>query len=162
MVEDPEAATSLRLGIAWGQALNRRDRDGARACLHDDMVVIDHRPASTYAPETGADAYVELMLATGAVSDDVRWRWSDAFEDHPGLVGRAGVLMSGHLNDGGGSAEIRVDGVSVRRGDRLERIELFEPGTIAEQQNRVAELGTRLPVGSPASRADGHRPDAAV
>jgi ketosteroid isomerase-like protein len=162
LVEDPEGAATVRLGIAWLQALNRRDRAGLKACLHDDMVVIDHRPASTYASETRADAYVELMLATSSVSDDVRWWWSDAVEDHPGLVGRAGVLMSGHLNDGGGSAEIRVDGVHVRRGDRLERVELFAPGTIAEQQNRVAELRARPPLGSQASPADDHRPDAAV
>ncbi len=162
LVEDPEGAATVRLGIAWVQALNRRDRAGLKACLHDDMVVIDHRPVSTYTSETRADAYIELMLATSAVSDDVRWWWREAFEDHPGQVGRAGALMSGHLNDGGGSAEIRVDGVHVRRGDRLERIELFAPGTIAEQQSRIAELQARPPLGSQASPADGHRPDATV
>jgi hypothetical protein len=144
LVEDPEGAATPRLGIAWLQALNRRDREAARACLHDDLLLIDHRRVSTFAPQTDVERYLDQMFGAVAVADDLRWWLNDRVEVRSGLVGRAEMLMGGHLNDGGGWAEIRIDNVYSRRGDRFERIENYPPGTLAEQQARIAELEAQL------------------
>ena len=141
LVEDPEGAITVRLGIAWVQALNRRDRAAARACLHDDMLLVEHRPVSTFARETTVEPYLDQVFGVVAVADDLRWWWSDVYEGSPGVAGRTESLLRGHLNDGGGLAEIRVDLVYLRRGERLERFEMYEPEALAEQRGRVQELG---------------------
>lgn len=140
LVEDREGAITVRLGIAWVQALNRRDRAAARACLHDDMLLVEHRKLSSFARETTVEPYLDQILGAVAVADDLQWWWRDLYEDSPGLAGRSETLMRGHLNDGGGLAEIRVDLVYLRRGERIERIEMYEPEALAEQRARVAEL----------------------
>ena len=127
LVEDPEGAITVRLGIAWIQALNRRDRAAARACLHDDMLLVEHRRASTFGRETTAESYLDQVFGTVAVADDIQWWYNDVIEERPGLAGRTEALMRGHLNDGGGLAELRIDLVYLRRGERLERFEMYPP-----------------------------------
>ncbi len=131
---------SFRLGIAWFQALNRRDMSAARACLTDDMVLIEHRPLSGFPPElrTG-DAYLELLSSLMELSDDIRWYYADP-GDPADPVGRCEILLTGHWNAGGGWAEIPVGVVFVLRDDRFERIELYPPEATSEMGVRVAEL----------------------
>jgi len=62
------------------QSLNRRDREAVRACLHDDLVLIEHRHASTFARETDVESYVDLMLGAVAVADDLRWWWNNGHQ----------------------------------------------------------------------------------
>ena len=144
LVDDPEGAITVRLGIAWIQALNRRDRGAARACLHDDMLLVEHRRASTFGRETSAESYLDQIFGTVAVADDIQWWWNDVIEDRPGLAGRTEALLRGHLNDGGGSAELRIDLVYLRRGERIERFEMYPPDALAEQRARVAELAVQV------------------
>jgi len=139
LVEDPEAAATLRLGLAFSQALNRRDRAAAEECFSEDFVVTDHRPVSSFDQISGAAAYVELMLGGVAVADDLRWYSAEPVE-HAGTVGRVTVMLAGHLNDGGGWAELVSGSVYSRQGDRFVRLDFFSPDAIDEQEALVAEL----------------------
>ncbi len=135
--EDPEAVTSVQFGFAWFGALNRRDRAGARTCLVEDLVVVDHRPASAIEVR-GAEAYLEMLWSLMELSDDVRWWYVDAGE--PGRIGRASIMIAGHWNAGRGEAEIPVGVVFVLRGDAFERIELYPPRRRTRCDSRVEEL----------------------
>jgi len=139
LVEDPEAAATLRLALASYQALNRRDRAGAEACFSDDFVVTDHRPVSSFDQISGAAAHVELMFASVAVADDLRWYAAEP-ASHLGRAGRGTVMLAGHLNDGGGWAELVSGFVYSRLGDRFVRLDFFSPDAIDEQEALVAEL----------------------
>ena len=139
LVEDPEAAATLRLALGFYHALNRRDGAAAEECFSDDFVVTDHRPMSSFDQLSGATAYVELMFAGVAVADDLRW-YSAEPASHLGRVGRGTVMLAGHLNDGGGWAELVSGFVYSRRGDRFVRFDFFSPDAIDEQEALVAEL----------------------
>jgi hypothetical protein len=141
LVEDPEAAATLRLAHAFYHALNRRDRAAAEECFSDDFVVTDHRPIASFDRIAGAAAYIDLMFGAVAVADDLRWYAAEPLE-HGGKVGRGTVMLAGHLNDGGGWAELVSGLVYSRQGDRFVRLAFFSPEAIEQQEALVAELKT--------------------
>jgi hypothetical protein len=57
-----------------------------------------------------------------------------------GTVGRGTVTITGHFDAGGGAAEIRFGVVYTRRGERLDRFEVYAPEAVDEQRARVREL----------------------
>ena len=138
LAEDSHGAPTMRLAIAWLQALNRRDVDAARACLVDDFVMVDHRPASPFGVR-GADTYLEQIRSLFELSDDVRWLLTSEVEIH-GAVVRVTALTAGHWKLGGGRAEMLFGIVLSRRGDRFDRFEVYPAEAVEEQRARLAEL----------------------
>jgi hypothetical protein len=112
----------------------------ARACLTDDLVVVEHRPVSGFPPElrTG-NAYLELLSSLMELSDDIRWFYVDPGELTDG-IGRTEILLTGHWNAGGGWAEIPVGIVFALREGRFEHMELYPPEARTEMKVRMAEL----------------------
>ncbi|MFZ0042433.1 MAG: nuclear transport factor 2 family protein [Solirubrobacteraceae bacterium] len=140
IADDLEALLSMRLGIFWFQALNRRDLTAARACLADDMIVADHRPASPFPPHAqGGDAYFAQITSLLELSPDMHW-WLAAGGTAAGSLCICPMVLSGHWGQGGGWAEITLSAVTSRDGDRFDRFEFFAPDALAEQQARLAEL----------------------
>ncbi len=133
----PDVAASIQFGFAWFDALNRRDRVAARACLVEGLVVLDHRPASGIEVRD-AEAYLDLLWSLMELSEDIRWYYTDT--GLPGTIGHCWIAISGHWNTGGGEAEIPIGVTFVVRDDRFERIELYPPEATSEMQARVAEL----------------------
>ncbi len=143
IAEDLEALLSVRLGIAWVQALNRRDLPAARNCLADDMVIVDHRPASPFPSEMhGGDAYFARIQSLIELSTDVRW-WSGAGFVPAGALSISAIMITGHWILGGGWAEILLGVVNSRREDRFDRFEFFPADARDEQQARLAELAAQ-------------------
>lgn len=142
IAEDPDALLSMRLGVAWFQALNRRDLTAARACLADDLVVIDHRPASPFPSEVdGGDAYLAQIESLIELATDTRWWFAAGGE--PGAVAVCALAITGHWNQGGGSAEISLATVCSHRDGRFDRFEFYPSEALADQRARVTELTTR-------------------
>jgi hypothetical protein len=143
LAEDPDGAANSRLGIAWLQALNRRELSAARVCMTDDMVVLDHRPVPTFASELQtADEYLVRVLSLWELSDDARWWLVDGIES-AGSAANSTVLVAGHWNQGGGWAEIAFGVVTSRRGDRFERFEYYPLEALAERRARLLELSSQ-------------------
>jgi hypothetical protein len=138
--QDPDSALTARIGLAWFQALNRRDMDTARAYLADDMIMVDHRPVSPFGSETrGADTCFERIRSLLELSDDARWFGTSELEIR-GAVCRFTYLIAGHWNAGGGRAEIPIGMVFSRRGERMDRWEVYPVEAVEEQRARLAEL----------------------
>jgi ketosteroid isomerase-like protein len=135
-----DALLALRVGIRWFQALNRRELTAARDCLADDLVVIDHRPASPFPSKMlRADAYFAQIESLMELSPDVRW-WSAEGGVAHGRVSVSSIVISGHWGEGGGSAEIPLAVVTSVRDGRFDRFEFIPADAHAEQRARLAEL----------------------
>jgi ketosteroid isomerase-like protein len=139
LVADPVSGNLARVGLAWFQALNRRDLVTARACLADDIVIVDHRPASAFGDVRGAEPYMDRIRSLIELADDARW-WPTEDFDPRGRVGSGTLVIDGHWSNGGGPAEIRTGLVWTVRDGRMDRFELFETDQREAQDARFAEL----------------------
>ena len=86
----------------------------------------------------------EMLASSGfgrclSFSGDARW-WITSDIEICGEVCRLTYLIAGRWNAGGGRAEIPIGIVVSRRGERMDRWELFPPEAVKEQRARLAQL----------------------
>jgi ketosteroid isomerase-like protein len=123
--------------IEFRSALNAHDLGRARAALHDDFVLDDHRLARLGRIE-GADAYIAAMAAAYELSADL--------SIHPLYVaataphGRVMVMRAAGTNTEGGEFEILYAALIAHRGEKIAMIEFFEPEDLDAALARFEEL----------------------
>ncbi len=127
----PQATASISLRI--GSAINHGDWEAMRACLTDDFVLVDHRPASL--GELGPDGYVEAVAELSSLFDDLRaipvvmHRWS-----------RDSSLSSVRVESLSADVEMSFHVVGSARADKLVRIEWFPAERFDDAVVRYEEL----------------------
>ncbi len=135
--EGAEFADVLRPVFALLDAHRTRDWDAWRAGYHDDLIVIDHRPAG-WGVIRGADAWIEHSRALVDISPDVR-----IYDAAYHAIGR-GVFLREMLTKGtnseGGDVEIRYLWISVRQDGKVARIEAYPLERFDDAIARFREL----------------------
>ncbi|HEX8207406.1 MAG TPA: nuclear transport factor 2 family protein, partial [Solirubrobacteraceae bacterium] len=96
MLERYDALRTTIQSGGWLDALAARDWEAARALLHDDMVVVDHRPVG-WGTDMGADRVIAATRSLGEASPDTRWRsfLVEQHRDHGRVVERVRLTVEG-------------------------------------------------------------------
>jgi ketosteroid isomerase-like protein len=134
-----EAAGCVPVGIlaAFLRAINVRDWIALREIYTPDFALTDHRPLGLGA--LTRDAWIASLQATVDLSVGLAFEvaqvlaWSER-----GMV--VVLRRHGSVSDGGGPFENFPIGVSLNRGDRISRYELFEDTDADRALARFAEL----------------------
>jgi ketosteroid isomerase-like protein len=139
LLGNPDSSRVTRIGLLWFQALNRRDLEGARALLDDDMVLIDRRPVSAFGDVHGVEEYMARMQSLLELASDARW-WPEGQSKQHGRIGSGTLLIEGHWTEGGGPMEIKYGTVYTVLNGRMAKFELFDIADRDAQDARFAEL----------------------
>ncbi len=122
-------------------AYNANDWAAVRAVIHDDFIVVDHRPLSLFT-HRGADRWIEMlstMFQSSPETGHVR-RWIA----HSPNIGMADLVQTGHV---GTSVDDVLQGllvVACAVGDKLARAEIFDPSDEAIGRARMEELSSQF------------------
>jgi ketosteroid isomerase-like protein len=129
-------STRLRELARSLDALNRGDWDAVRRDLADDLVFVDHRPASLE-ESTGADRRVAEIRALAELMNTYRWRVASFEASATAMLFEQRV--TGETNEGT-RVELVYNVVVQMRDHLVARMEVFAPDAAAAARRRFEEL----------------------
>jgi len=118
--------------------VNRRDWEALRACMTEDIKSLDRRPASPRGDRFTALAVCATGRAYTEAAPDVEMRSVQLID--AGNLGLANVMWSGHEADSGSAFAIPYLVVARSDGDRLDRLDFFNPEDERAALDRLLEL----------------------
>jgi class 3 adenylate cyclase/tetratricopeptide (TPR) repeat protein len=133
-----------QLGQRIAMAFNQRDWPALRACVTDDLICIDRRPASPRGDSHGAAAFLDLIRTYVEISQDAQMACTQLVE--AGDVYLTHVTMSGHETESGSEFIIPFLLVGHIVNGRIERLEYCDPDHERSALHRLLELQPDLAV----------------
>ncbi len=139
----------IRLHMAVGAAVNRRDWDALRAFHASDVVFVDHR-IGRLGLFDGRD---DLLGDLPGITDVVANTWTRTVALHPAPHGIVALLHTGTTTDDGGHLEEPLVYLAIVEHGVITRGELFDDGNLDAARARLAELAPEPETGVPSNRA---------
>jgi len=144
----PRGEVSLLAGLPGGPravlggqldaAFNRRDWEGIRANLTENIHSLDHRPTSPRGDAFSAQAVCDALRAYTQAAPDIEMRSVQLID--AGSLGLAQVVFTGHEVDSGSAFAIPVLVVAHLEGQRYDHMENFNPEDLPVALERLLEL----------------------